>query len=386
VCVAYDKAGKRAEACTLLDAPTGSIALASCPRWVMPNVDARGYYVAKLTPAQVTALRDEAWPLLSWTERSLVDATVVNAAGRGSLPLVLALSFVPKMLAGGDRFTIEDALGYPLSLERWVADDQRPKYEAFIRTTFGPGAAKLGFDAKATDDLDAEQTRQGLVSAAAWHGRDPELVKRATELAAHWRDLPTSIRSTVLEIAVDANADLSAQVQGEIAQEKDRSKRREMISALASVRDPKRYETALGLMLDPKVDFRETMWMLFGGNTDATRAVAQAFYRAHEAELLRRMPKDETAGEVAGVAQIFTATCDAARRDEIAEYVTKHFASMPGGQRTVAQAIEGMDQCIASRKLVEPAVRGWLGGYKIPKPKADKKAETRPDKKADKKK
>jgi alanyl aminopeptidase len=368
VCVAYEKAGKRAEACTLLDAPQGSIALPSCPRWVMPNVDARGYYVAKLTAAQATALRDEAWPLLSWTERSLVDATVINAASRGSLPLVLALSFVPKMLAGGDRFTIGAALGFPLSLERWVADDQRPKYEAFIRTTFGPGAAKLGFDAKPADDLDAEETRVGLVSAAAWQGRDPDLVKRAIELAAHWRDLPAAIRGLVLEIAVDASAEIGAQVEGEVAQEKDRRKRQEMIGALSAIRDPKRYEAALALMLDPKVDFRETMWMLYGGQTEATRAVAQAFYRAHEAEIIKRMPKDETAGEVAGMAWIFTATCDAARRDDIAEYVTKHFAGMPGGERTVKQAIEGMDQCIASRKLVEPAVRGWLGGYKIPKP------------------
>jgi alanyl aminopeptidase len=277
------------------------------------------------------------------------------------------------MLAGGDRFTIGDALGFPLSLERWVADDQRPKYEAFIRTTFGPGAAKLGFDPKPTDDLDAESTREALVSAAAWQGRDPDLVKRATELAAHWRDLAPSIRATVLNIAVDANPDMGAQVQGELAAEKDRRKRREMIGALSSVRDPKRYEAALALMLDPKIDFRETMWMLFGGQTEATRAVAQAFYRAHEAEIVKRMPKDETAGEVAGMAWIFTATCDAARRDEIAEYVTKHFGSMPGGERTVKQAIEGMDQCIASRKLVQPAVRGWLGGYKIPKPKDSKK-------------
>ena len=75
---------------------------------------------------------------------------------------------------------------------------------------------------------------------------------------------------------------------------------------------------------------------------------------------------------VALSAEIFTATCDPARRDDIAEFVTRHFGSMPGGERIVKQAIEGMDQCIASRKLVEPAVRGWLGGYKIPKPKADK--------------
>jgi alanyl aminopeptidase len=375
VCVAYDKGGTRAQACTLLDAPTGTLALAgkSCPRWVMPNVNARGYYVAKLTPAQVTALRDEAWGQLSWTERRLVTAAVNRGASYGSLPMVLALSFVPKMLAGGDRFTIGDALGFPLGLERWVAADQRPKYEAWLRTTYGPGAAKVGLVPKDSDDLDAETIRDQLVMAAAYHGRDPELVQQAGELAGHWRDLPLAIRGLVLTIAVDANPDFAAQVQSEVKAEKDRQKRDEMISALANIRDAKRYEAALALMLDPGVDFRETMWMLFGAQDNETRAVAQAFYRAHEAEILKRMPQDETAGPVAGMAWVFAGTCDAAKRDEIAEFVTKHFASMPGGEREVKQAIEGMDQCIASRKLLEPEVRGWLGGYKIPKPKAPKK-------------
>jgi hypothetical protein len=37
---------------------------------------------------------------------------------------------------------------------------------------------------------------------------------------------------------------------------------------------------------------------------------------------------------------------------------------MPGGARTVQQAIEGMDQCIARRKLMEPEIRSWLAGGK----------------------
>ena len=62
VCIAYDSGGKRAETCTQLDGATSTISLATCPRWVMPNVDGRGYYRTQLTPAQATALRDEEWP------------------------------------------------------------------------------------------------------------------------------------------------------------------------------------------------------------------------------------------------------------------------------------------------------------------------------------
>jgi alanyl aminopeptidase len=375
VCVAFEKAGARAEACTLQDAQTATIALdtSSCPRWVLPNAGARGYYVAKLTAAQVTALRDEAWPLLSWSERRLVEAQAARAAGHGELPLVVALSFVPKMLAGADRFTIQDALGFPLGLDRWVADDQRAKYEAWTRATFGPGAAKLGLEPKPTDDFDAEVTRNSLVMAAAWVGRDPDLVKQAGELATRWRDLPDAIRGTVLTIAVDASPELGARVLAEVTAEKESRKRDEMLDALAAVRDPKRYEDALALVTNRALDLRETMSMLEQGSTRATREVARAFYRTHEAAILERMPHDEVAGSAADFAWIFAAACDVAQRDELADYMTKHFAALPGGERTVRQAIEGLDQCIASRKVVESELRGWLGGYKIPKPKESKK-------------
>jgi len=377
VCVAYERGGKRAEACTLLDAAEGSLALEAraCPRWVMPNVNARGYYHASLTAAQVTALRDEAWSQLAWTERLVVAETAQTEASFGKLPLQLALSFVPKLLAGGDRYTIEAALGGPTGLERLVADDQRAKYEAWIRMTFGPGATKLGLVPKDSDDLDAEQTRAALSYAAAWHGRDSDLVKQALDLAVKWRDLPGGMRRTVLQIAVDASPDLGASVQSEVVHEQDRRKRDEMLWALAGVRDPKRYEAALGLLLDKAVDFRESMWMLFGATTDPTRLVAQSFFRAHEAELVARMPKDEVAGTAAEMTYIFTSLCDPARRAETVDFVTKHFASMPGGARTVKQAIESMDQCIASKQLLQPEVRAWLGGFKPPKPKTPKTAK-----------
>ncbi|MBV8761083.1 MAG: ERAP1-like C-terminal domain-containing protein, partial [Deltaproteobacteria bacterium] len=375
VCVAYDRGGKRAEQCAMLDGPEGAIALEAktCPRWVMPNVNGRGYYRVALTAAQVTALRDEAWGQLMWSERMVVSGTASTEASHGKLPLQLALSFVPKMLAGGDRFTVGRAVGFPLGLELYVSDDQRGKYEAWVRMAFGPGAAKVGMLAKDSDDLDAESTRGELINAAAWHGRDPELVKQAVELAGKWRDLPGAIRQTVLTIAVDASPDVFAQTLAEVKKETDQRKRDEMIGALGAVRDPKRYEQALGLLLDKDIDFRATMWMLFGGSIDATRNTAQAFYRAHEKELLARMPQDETTSGVAELSYVFTSSCDPARRDDIADFVKAHFGSMPGGERTVKQAIEGMDQCIASRRLLEPEIRAWLGGYKPPKAKDSKK-------------
>src|SRR6185295_8728873 len=71
VCVAFDRQGARAEACTLLSDAEASVPLeaTSCPRWVMANVDGRGYYRRRYDAAQLRPLRDIAWPKLTWTER-----------------------------------------------------------------------------------------------------------------------------------------------------------------------------------------------------------------------------------------------------------------------------------------------------------------------------
>jgi alanyl aminopeptidase len=381
VCVAFDRGGKRAEACTLLDHPTGAIAIdtRTCPRWVMPNVNGRGYYRNVYTPAQISALRDEGWAQLSWTERRAVFHDVRDAAGTGKLPLQVALSLVPKLLAGGDRFTVGPAIALTTGLGRMVPDDLRPRYEAWLRQTFGPGAVKAGLLPRDTDSLDVEVTRDQLISAAAWRGREPRLIAEAVKLVDHWRDLPQSVRGEVLRIAVDARPEVFERTLKEVQTETDRSKRQEMLRALASVRDPKRQETALGLMLDARLDPRETLMMLFGGgggrggggggsDGDANLQVAQAFFREHQAEIMKTMPQDGTAGPFARLSGLFTASCRADQRDAVTEYVKKTFAQLPGGRRIIAQNLEQMDQCIARRGQLEPEIRGWLTGTRPARP------------------
>ena len=86
------------------------------------------------------------------------------------------------------------------------------------------------------------------------------------------------------------------------------------------------------------------------------------------------MPKDEVADTAARMTYVFTSSCDPARRADIVDFVTKHFATMAGGARTVKQAIETMDQCIASKQVLAPEVRAWLGGFKPARPKSPKHA------------
>ncbi len=369
MCLAYDKAGKRAETCALLDKVSTTVPLdtKTCPRWVMPNATGRGYYRNAYTVQQVTALRDEAWAKLSWAERRVLFFDVTSAASNGKLPLQLALSFTPKLLAGNDRFTVPPPVGFAIGFNELVPDDLRPKYEYWLRQQFGAAATAVGFLPKDTDTYDIEEMRGSLLHTVAWTSREPTLVAEAVKLAEKWRELPESVRGTVLTIAADARPEVFDKLVKEVAAEPERAKRGEMIDAIGAVRDPARFKTALGLTLDPKLDVREVLFMVFEASTEATREVAKQFVRDNKDAILARIPNAQTTAPLARYARVFTATCKADQRDAIVDYVTKTFTSMPGGERTVKQAIEAMDQCIARRKLVDPELRAWLGGIKLPK-------------------
>jgi hypothetical protein len=166
----------------------------------------------------------------------------------------------------------------------------------------------------------------------------------------------------VLELAAHASPAVFDRLYQDVFTETDRQRRGELLGALATSRDVKQQTTALGLMLDDRLDIRETQYLPLRGTEEINWKTAQQFVRDHKDEILRRIPADSSGGSQAVLAYAFTRGCRAEQRDEIADYVTRTFAGMPGGARTVRQAIEGMDQCIARRKLIEPEIRGWLGG------------------------
>jgi alanyl aminopeptidase len=386
VCVAYDRQGTRAESCTLLADAEASLPLdtPACPRWVMTNVDGRGYYRRRYGAAELAPLRDSAWPLLTWTERRNVFFDVSEAVlwggpsrvAAGSEPggeLSLALSLLPRMLVDGNRFTSVDAIRFATSLDRFVPGDLRAAYEAWLRRVFAPAASALGCMPSAADDLDAELSRVGLLEAAAFLGRDAALVREASRRAQGWRELPQAVRGTLLALAVDADPELGRAIAGAVASESDRERRKEMLMALARVRDPGRVAVTLKLLDAPQLDLRESVWMLSNTSTEQTRRVAEAFFRAHDAALMQRLPKDEVAAGSVRLVRLFTDSCDPARRDEAARYVGETFAPLPGGKVAVKQMLEEMDQCILARARLEPEIRAWLGstaaaGLSVPTP------------------
>jgi hypothetical protein len=141
-----------------------------------------------------------------------------------------------------------------------------------------------------------------------------------------------------------------------------------MLTALGSQRDLKRFDAALELVLDPALDVRESMAVLWSSSTEATRATAERFLRLNEGKILAKFPSDAVQQLSGGFSSVFAGSCDPAKRDEAKAYASAHYAKLPGGQQVIDQVFEEMDKCIAGRDIVLPQIRAWLGGLKLPKP------------------
>ncbi len=361
VCIAYDKGAARGEVCKLVETERAEIELPlrACPKWVMPNAGGLGYYYTALDAATAAALRDIGWKWLSVDERRVVFEDVRAQAVQGKLPVALVMSFVPKLVAGGDRFSTNDALGdrgLPKELATGLAPDLARRVDAWKRTTYGALARKRDYLARPSDTLDDEATRRGLVASAAWAG-DRTLVARAVQLAKDYRALPQSTRELVLPIAANASAAISEQLRADVVIETDHDLRLLQLRALAAIDDPVRAQAVRALALDPRIPNEDAVEFMYSAREGEAARQAVRWFEANARALLARFPKDDTFAPF--LIYAFD-VCDADRRDAVVAFMTEHFGTMTSAGKLLRQRIEAIDQCIAQKQIIEPSLRAWI--------------------------
>ena len=360
VCVAFDHSGARGEACTELTTASAELALdtKTCPAWVFANAGGRGYYRTSQADAGLVALRDRGWKLLTPAERMIAFGDVAAFAATGEVDLGIELSLVPKLLAEHHRVAVSAAVNAAEAARRWLPADKIPRFEAWVRTTFGPAARALSWQARPRDDIDAERSRTALVSLVASSG-DAPLRAAAVALAKSWRTLGAANRGPVLAIAADADAATFDQLLAAVPVEPDPELRGDLLRAVGQVTNEARLRSALALTFDKRLEPRDARGLLFAGRGLAQAGVVDAYFREHLPELLARFPDNGTGG-AAGLAGTFLRGCDASRRDAAVVFVREHFAKATGSERVIAQGLERFDQCVAARALLGPRLVTWL--------------------------
>jgi alanyl aminopeptidase len=350
VCVRYPSGKKTvAKQCTLLDAHSAEVELSetsSCPKWIVPNAGATGYYRSQLEEPLMTALWKKA-PLTVQEELVLAKdlQALVNA---GKAPIETMLALVPKMARSKDEGIVDTAASLA-SLGRLVSEADRPRYAKWLRKHFGKRAKSLGWKPKANELPVRKELRETLLSLMIFQGEDSKLRIEGQMLAEKWLSDPASVDPDLagLALRVAARWATSKQVGDLIAAIKStegRSRRRLLFRALAAVKQPAEVEQALSVLLDKSIDVREsqrTLSGLAGGRESGPLTFA---FLQKNFDLLAERYGEEMQTRLA---RVVGSQCGADQKAAVESFLNDRIAKMKGGKNVARKNLEAYSLCVA---------------------------------------
>jgi alanyl aminopeptidase len=337
---------------------------------VVGNAADKGYYRVRYSPDLLTKITADHAHVLSEPERVGLLSDVDAEMHSGTISPETALSLIPKFADDPARQVVEACLHLAEILESPIVPASlQTKAEQFIRANFGRRAEALGWQPKPGESEDDALLRGTLVPAVAGRGRDPVLIRQATELARKWlkdhNAVSPSVSGAVLEVAAEfGGRDFFDELRAAAKTEKNQRFREEIIHAMGSFRDPAIARAGLSILLTDEFDPRESAHLFRGPLGFAeTRALPWEFVRQNYDALVKHMPTAAGLDEAAEFPEVGTAFCDATHRDEIRDFFTARMAAHAGGPRILAQTLERVDSCIAQKRVLGPELSSFLESY-----------------------
>lgn len=326
------------------------------------NAGQKGYYRVGYTAAQLKAITAFVETGLSVPERIgfLGDRWALTRAGQGSvgdyLDLVLALK----------RDTHAEVLDTALSSigqirSKIADDDDRLKLNLVVRKEFGPVYAALGADDdKAT--YDQQQIRTELFEALG-AADDPKTEAHALQVTLDY----FSHKKVTEPDVVDASVMLTAE-------HGDKSFYEDILNISEQVSDPglaNETQELLTRFHDPKLVVRTLEYATSGGvrNQDAWILIALELSQRQSREVTwawiqEHWDKVQAQLTTASGGDLISATgtfCTVEKRKEVAAFFATH--RVEAADRSLAKALDSIDDCVRLRAEQEPKLKAWLAAY-----------------------
>jgi alanyl aminopeptidase len=363
VCVRYEGPRGPASLCHLLDTPSARIELPDadhCPAWVAPNPDGIGYYLSTLSAPLMTAL---ARAPMQGTQSAALLSDLDLLARTGALDYDLLLAFSAVQAEGPPEAALaalEAIHGMPGAL---VESQDKARLAAWVLKHWGPRARALGWLARDNDSDVTQRLRRALLPLVTEIGADAGLLDAARTHVSAWlqgeQALGAMRQSLLGSVAFHADAALLDALTRKLRLSRDSAERDDIYRALGRVADPSLRQKAFSLVLDPSLDARESINILWSAAGQGDGAVSVLdFARGHYDGLLARLPKDYGA-RLPEWGQLL---CDAHQRGQFDAWFGRRAGQYPGGARNFAQALETIDICLASRQNQREALARFLRG------------------------
>ncbi len=284
-------------------------------------------------------------------------------AQAGHIPLSAVLERLPSLIADGNPRVVDAAV----RVASHVADHPavaatRDGWTRWVRKTFARRARALGLVSRARDDEDTRLLRPNLVALVARETGDDRLVREAKRLAERWLADRKAVEPEVVESILGiagrhADEALWRRLRDQAVGNPDRRDRGRLLHALASTPDPVLVEKNLSLVLGDDFSLREASALLRGAmKHDETRELAWTWLKTHFDAVLARTPRF-FARALPSLARHF---CDEAHRKEAEAFFQPRVARVPGGPRTLAEALERVTLCMAQAEAHSDALTRFL--------------------------
>ena len=373
LCVRYrTAAGPEQKECQLMDGPRLAWTLpgvTGCPDYLVANAGSTGYYRVRyqgdlLARLQEKGLRPGA-TLLSEAEKLALLGDQSALLRNGQTTAEQALPWVALAAQDPSRHVLSGAARLALTLRDIVTVEQRPRYERFLRTTFGTRLRTLGLRLRPTDDDNTRLQRGTLINLVVAEGHDPELVTEAQTLVRAWlinhKTLDPESAHLLLGVAAEyGDRALWNDLLRAAHSERDRTERSRLIAALSSFADPTLSRDGMGLILKDEFPIDEAMPLLWGAmQHPATRQLPLEYIKRNFDALVGRLPRE--AG--ASLARAAGSLCSVPERADVETFFTGRSTRYTGGPRVLRQTLERISNCAALATAQQASLTKFLAQF-----------------------
>ncbi|MEM1347213.1 MAG: M1 family aminopeptidase [Myxococcota bacterium] len=371
LCFGYPKGGGLATQCTLLEGRepvTLALSTATCPAWVLPNVEFESYVLFRFDDAATAALVGASTEQLSVRQQLGLYANLSALLSAKSLAPEAYLAMAKQLVETADDFSLLQRAVGTLSGVGGVArrEGREAAFAKMAAELLRPRLDVLGFEPVDGERPQAASLRSTLLRTLGGAGEDPYVIAQAKGVVGAFLRDPDAVPSWraqwVVPIAArNGDAELFDGFVAAIPKAKTPAARRRALSALGYFTDPELQERAMAMFLTDDVRSSE-YWSLIGPmfSREETHARVWAWFTTNYDAIIAKLGPMSAPGMV----NMGGGFCDDAGKRKVLEFFDDALVGETSGMaRNRSLVLESIDSCAVMRSYMKSASLELLSAY-----------------------